>query len=437
MHLVVVGLNHRTAPIEVRERLSIPDDKAREILPELVETLPLAEAAVLSTCNRVEIIAAAHDPERAAGALHQWMAHKAGLGLGELRRHLYDHVDEEAVRHVFEVGAGLDSLVLGEPQILGQLKDAYELAKASGTAGHVLHKLFHASFAAAKRARSQTEIGRHPVSIASCAVDLARRIFGDLTGKTVMLIGAGEMAELAAEHLQAAGCREMLIANRTLARAEQLARRFGGHALALDELEAFLDAADIVVSSTGAPRYVITPELVHKALAKRRGLRPLFLIDIAAPRDVDPRVAEIDDVYVYDIDDLEQVATANQKARAKAAEQARMLLQEDVMRFMRWLRSLEAVPLIRAVQEHVRELMELELARARAKYLKELPPEHWPGVERLAEALAKKIMHPALATLKHLPEDQEGDMLMAAAAKLFGVEARLEQGHEDRRREAQ
>ena len=420
MRICSVGLNHKTAPIEVRERVAVAQDAVADELRAMLAHAGVREAVLLATCNRVEWTVATHAPEQAAAVLHEWFAHRAGRPLSEMLPHLYTLHDDKAARHLFRVAAGLDSLVLGEPQILGQVKAAYEAAHEAGAVGHVLHRLYQSAFAAAKRARSETEIGRHPVSVASCAVDLARRMFGELAGKTVLLVGAGEMAELAATHLRAAGAEELWIANRTLARAEALARRFGGHALALDELDRYLDGADIVIASTGAVHYVITPDLVQQAMARREPGRPLFIVDIAAPRDVDPRVADLDDVYVFDIDDLEQVAASNRKAREAAAREAEALLDEEVRAFVRWLKGLEAVPIIRALQMRMQEALEAELARA--KYLKGLDADAQAAARRFGEAAIKKLMHPVLVSLKHLPDDMEGDLLLGAAVRLFGLE---------------
>ncbi len=424
MRLCCVGLNHKTAPIEVRERAAVAQEAMAGELRGVLAHAGVREAVLLATCNRVEWMVATRAPEEAAGALHEWFARRAGRPLEEMLPHLYTHHDDAAARHLFEVASGLDSLVLGEPQILGQVKAAYELACEAGTVGHVLHRLYQAAFAAAKRARSETAIGRHPVSVASCAVDLAQRMFGELAGKIVLLVGAGEMAELAATHLRAAGAAEIWIANRTLARAEALARRFDGHALALDELGRYLDGADIVIASTGAAHYVITPELVQQAMARRKPGRPLFVIDIAAPRDVDPRVAELDDVYVFDIDDLEQVVASNRSAREAAAAEARALLEEEVRAFARWLKALEAVPVIRALQMRMHEALEAELARA--KYLRGLDEDAQAAARRFGEAAIRKLMHPVFVSLKHLPEDMEGDLLLGAALRLFGLEERTD-----------
>jgi len=419
MRICHVGLNHKTAPVELRERTAVAEADIPALLQQLVAEPPIREAALLSTCNRVEFLLVTHDPDATIALIHEWFAKTSDLLLESVTEHLYSHTSESAVRHLFAVATGLDSLVLGEPQILGQVKSAYERALAAGTAGHILHRLFQATFSAAKRARTETGIGRQAVNVSSCAVELAGRIFGDLTDKTVLLLGAGEMAELAAKHLQGNGVKDILVANRTLERATKLSREFDGHALTLDQLDDYLDAADIIISSTGANTYVLLPEPMQHAMEKR-GQQPMFLIDIAVPRDIDPRVGELNGIYLYDIDDLQQVVQGHQENREKEAEAARMLLEEDAQGFLSWLKSLESVPLIRRVQEKMDMLRRDELEKAR--YLNGLDANQQEAVDRFSRALMKRFMHPTLKALKTLPEDIEGDLFMGAARTLFDLD---------------
>ncbi len=420
MRICHVGLNHRTAPVELRERLAVTEAEIPVALQSMIAQPSVREAALLSTCNRVEMTMVTHDPDATIAVAHEWFAHKSGMELDTVREHLYSFTTDDAIRHLFSVASGLDSLVLGEPQILGQVKTSYEQALAAGTAGHILHRLYQSTFSAAKRARSETAIGKQAVNISSCAVELAKRIFGDLTGKTVMLIGAGEMAELAARHLRGNGCTSILVANRTLERAKNLAIEFEGHALTLDDLPEHLDSADIIVSSTGASTYVLLPEVVQAAMKKRSG-KPVFLVDIAVPRDIDPRIGDIEGAYLYDIDDLQQVVQGNQEQRKKEAEQARALLEEDSQSLLTWLKSLESVPLIRAIQEQSEMMRKDELAKA-SRYMKGLTDEQQEMVERFSRAMMKRFLHMPLRTLKTLPDDIEGDLLMGAARRLFDTD---------------
>ncbi len=422
MRICHVGLNYKTAPVELRERAAVAEADIPALLQQFIAKPPVREAALLSTCNRVEFTLVTHDPNAAIALIYEWFAEISELPLDMLLEHLYSYTSESAVHHLFSVATGLDSLVLGEPQILGQVKTAYEHALAAGTAGHILHRLFQATFSAAKRARTETDIGKQAVNVSSCAVELAGRIFGDLAGKTVLLIGAGEMAELAARHLQGNGVKEILVANRTLERARRLSREFNGHALTLDQLDEYLDAADIIISSTGANTYVLLPGPMQQAMEKR-DQQPMFLVDIAVPRDIDPRVGELNGIYLYDIDDLQQVVHGNKENREKEAEAARVLLKEDAQTFLSWLKSLESVPLIRRVQEKVDMLRRDELEKAR--YLNGFSADQREAVERFSRALMKRFMHPTLKALKTLPEDIEGDLFMGAACTLFDLDHKI------------
>ncbi len=434
MRICHIGLNYKTAPVELRERLAVPESDIQAILQRKITRPSIREAALLSTCNRVEMTLVTHDPDAAIAIAHEWFAKKADMPLADVIEHLYAYTTDDAVRHLFSVASGLDSLVLGEPQILGQVKASYEFALEAKTAGHILHRLYQSTFAAAKRARSETSIGRQAVNISSCAVELAKRIFGDLSGKTVLLVGAGEMAELAATHLKANGCTEILVANRTLERAKKLALEFEGHALTMDELPDYMDRADIVISGTGASTYVLLPEDVKPAMKKRKG-QPMFLVDIAVPRDIDPRIADISGAYVYDIDDLQQVVQGNQKNREKEAEHAKVLIEEDAISFLAWLKSLESVPLIRGIQQQVEQARRDELEKAK-RYLKDLSPEQAEAVERLSKALMKRFVHPTMQTLKTLPDDIEGDLLMGAASRLFAAKPIHDKKKKDKPRES-
>jgi len=420
MRICHIGLNHKTAPVELRERLAVAETDISAILQQRIEHPAIREAALLSTCNRVEMTVVTHDPDAAIAAVHGWFAEKSGMNLDQVCDHLYSYTTDRSIQHLFAVASGLDSLVLGEPQILGQVKSSYEQALAAGTAGHVLHRLYQSTFAAAKRARTETAIGKQAVNISSCAVELAKHIFGDLAGKTVLLMGAGEMAELAATHFRANGCTDILVANRTLERAQNLALEYEGHALTMEQLPDYLDAADVVVSSTGASTFVLLPDVVKQAMKKRKG-NPMFLVDIAVPRDIDPRIGDIDGAYLYDIDDLQQVVQGNVEHRQEEAEQAREILKEEALSFLGWLKSLESVPLIRNIQQQMEQRRQEELEKA-MRYMKDFDAGQIEAVERFSKAMMKRYMHPTLQALKILPDDIEGDLLMGATTRLFGLD---------------
>jgi len=419
MRVCIIGLNHRTAPVELRERAAIDGREVGAVLNTIISHHAVREAVLLSTCNRVEFTLVTHDPDASIALIHEWFAEKTGMPLEIILPNLYSHTMDGAIRHLFSVAAGLDSLILGEPQILGQVKSAYELALEAETAGHILHRLYQATFSAAKRVRTDTDIGRQAINVSACAVELAKHIFGELNGKTVMLIGAGEMAELAARHFRSNGIRDVLVANRSLDRATKLAQQFDGHALTLEQLDLYLDAADIILSSTGASTHVLLPDPVAAAMIKRSG-RPIFMVDIAVPRDIDPRIGEFEGVYLYDIDDLQQVVDVNLDSRKKEAELGRQLLDQDAIQFLNWLKALETVPLIRSIQERTETMRREELGKA-WRYLKGLDDEQMAAVDRFSRALMKRFTHPALKTLKVLPDDMEGDLLMGATRYLFDL----------------
>src|SRR5438034_929128 len=314
MPLFVAGLSHRNAPVELREQLAVDEDKLRELLRDAVASGAVREVLVLSTCNRVEVYAVADVPGEARGALFRRRCRHRGIETAPVEALLYTHADAEAVRHAFRVASSLDSMMIGEPQILGQVKDAFALAQSCQTVGPTLHTLFTQAFAVAKRVRTETEIGRHAVSVSFAAVELARKIFAGLSGKAVLVVGAGEMSELAARHLVEQGAFPIYVTNRTLARAQELARALAGTAVPFDELPTALASVDIVITSTGAPEPVISREMVERATHGRRN-RPLFFIDIAVPRDVEASAGTLADVYCYDIDDLKQVVDANLRER--------------------------------------------------------------------------------------------------------------------------
>jgi len=361
--IVIVGLNHRSAPVEIRERLAFPADTIGHALRGLVEKDGIDEGVIVSTCNRVEVCALAGEGYRGTQAIKEFLSSYHGMPLTELSDYLYHHIEEEAVRHLFRVSSSLDSMVLGEPQILGQIKDAYGYACEFQSIGPVLDKFFAKAFSVAKRVRTETRVANSAVSVSYAAVELARKILGDLKDKTVMLIGAGEMCELAARHLLSAGAKGILVTNRTFERAVRLAEEFDGTPVRFDELPTHLKRADIVLSSTGAPHFILKREDVEEVIRIRRN-RPMFFIDMAVPRDIDPDANQIDNVYVYDIDDLNNVIETNLEERQREAARAEEIVIAEVTGFRRWLESQQVTPTIVSLRKKFEEIKEAEVAKA-------------------------------------------------------------------------
>ena len=400
MSIVLVGLNHKTAPVEVRERLAFSDEACAASLRALVDGEVVREGLIVSTCNRVEILAAAARPkgEDAVEVLSDFLSSARSVPVELFNGHLYTHADEAAVRHVFRVASSLDSMVVGEPQVLGQVRHAYSLAVEAGTAGRVLHKLVHHALRVAKRVRTETGIAASAVSISFTAVELGRKIFGSLRGATVLLVGAGEMAELAAQHLAGAGAARVFVANRTYETAQRLAAKFGGEAVEFGALEANLAHADIVICSTGAREYIITPEMAERARAARRN-RPAFFIDISVPRNVDPAVARLDNLFVFDVDDLEAVVASNIREREREAERAELIVESEVMQFQQALRALDIGPTVGALKEKLRRIAHEEFERQRNR-LGDLTPEQEQAIEAMLMSTVNKISHPVIHRMR-------------------------------------
>ena len=404
--LVLLGINHNTAPIEVRERLAIPLSRLADATRTLLHQPGIREGLILSTCNRVELLTLQDNSPEAPNPtpdllrfLHEYFSVPAH----DIRPHLYEFSEREAVRHLFRVASSLDSMVVGEPQILGQVKESYTIAREVGAVQSNLESLLQRTFTVAKKVRSETQIGSNSVSIASVAVDLARKIFGSLQGKTVLLVGAGKMSELAARHLIQQGASSILVTNRTLSRAADLAAEFAGPAvhtaaLPFEALYEQADRADIVITSTGAPQKIFGRSHGQHFLQRRRN-RPMFFIDIAVPRDVDPRMNEVEGCFVYDIDDLQQVAAANLADRGREAEAAETIVSREVEKYHERLQSRDAVPAILALQQSAEAIREGELARS-AKRLSTLTPEQREAVEALTRSLTAKLLHPQLTALR-------------------------------------
>ncbi len=399
--LVLLGINHNTAPVEIRERLAIPAGRLADATRTLLHQPGIHEGLILSTCNRVELLTM-QDAVAGKVDLPRFLHEYFSVPAATLTPHLYELREREAVRHLFRVASSLDSMVVGEPQILGQVKESYTIAREVGAVQSSLEALLQRTFAVAKKIRNETKIGSNSVSIASVAVDLARKIFGSLTGKTVLLVGAGKMSELAARHLIQQGAATLLVANRTEARAEKLAAEFHGIVIPFDDLYAQADRADIVITSTGAPQKIFGRSHGQHFLERRRH-RPMFFIDIAVPRDVDPRMNEVEGCFVYDIDDLQQVAQANLEDRGREAQAAEAIVASEVEKYQQRLHSLDAVPAILALQRQAELIRETELARTQTKLAAaaaSLTPAQQAAVDALTRSLTAKLLHPQLMALR-------------------------------------
>ncbi|MCC6644547.1 MAG: glutamyl-tRNA reductase [Polyangiaceae bacterium] len=420
--IAIVGISHRTAPVEVRERVAVAKDSLPEALARMVASPSVGEVVCLSTCNRVELIAAprADAPltrvaDELAAALEE-LAGAGGLG-GALAPHLARHVGDEGVRHLFRVASSLDSIVVGEPQILGQLKDALEAAEAAGTVGPILSRAVQKALMTAKRVRTETAIGRGLVSVSSAAVDLAAQIFGDLAGKTTLLVGAGEMAEAAAEILVKQG-GALLVTNRRPERAAELAARYGGATHPFEDLEGALARADVVLSSTSARGFVIDRELVRRALRRRRG-GALFLIDIAVPRDIDPEVNGLDGVFRYDIDDLEAIVAEGLGARRDEAARAAQICDEDAKKLGAWMEARGVVPTLVALRARTKQVVEAELERSLSGKLKHLGEPERAALHAMVEAAVNKLVHSPTVLLRRHASEPRGEQLAQAVRELY------------------
>jgi glutamyl-tRNA reductase len=422
MDILIVGLSHKTAPVEVREKISFSEDTLDDGLKTLVEYPNISEALIVSTCNRVEIYSSApkKNIDKSKNDIADFLSRYHNVPRERLDPHLYVLSGEEAVKHIFRVSSSLDSMMVGEPQILGQVKEAYTCAANVQATGNVLNRLLHKAFSVAKRVRTETRIATSAVSISFAAVELAKKIFGELDRKTVMLIGAGEMAELAARHLLNNGVEHIMVANRTFERAETLAEEFGGSAIRFDDLEQQLELADIVISSTGAPSTIISKKMV-KGVIKRRRRRPMFFIDIAVPRDIEPGVNDVENVYSYDIDDLEGVVQTNIKTREKEAARAEEIVEQEVTQFRDWLRSRDAFPTIVKLREWAEEVRRSELDRT-LKKMGEISEADRKRIEAMTEAMLNKILHRPIAQMKRASHDRGGGELVEITRKLFELE---------------
>jgi len=419
MQLVLIGLSHKTAPVEIREALALTQDAQKAILERCIHDERVYESVVVSTCNRSEFYFVTRSDLNLGQMFDDLVLAHLSQQHEDMIDYLYFETGETVVSHLFKVSASLDSMVVGEAQILGQLKDAYDLAFEQGATARVLNKLFRLSFETGKRVRSETDIGSSAVSISYAAVELAKRVFDTLEGRRVLLLGAGEMSELTALHLQANGASEVVVANRTFARAEELAEKFKGSAVEFDQRYEALRSIDIVVSATAATEYVITKEELTAVVTRRRD--PLFFFDIAVPRDIDPACADFRNVFVYDVDALDGIVEANMAERMVEAAKAEVIIREEVANFEKWLELMEVEPTIAAMREQAEGLRQAELARAR-KYLGELSPKQLDSVDKLTQSIVNKMLHTPTRRLRESSDGRRGVATVETTRYLYGLE---------------
>jgi len=419
MNLALVGINHRTAPVEVRERMYIQEASLPGAIRDLVYREGILEGLILSTCNRVEVVTNAAEEVDPEPLLRRFLADYHRSELASFERYFYWYRQAEVVRHMFRVASSLDSMILGEPQVLGQVKHAYATAQSVGALNGTLYEVVRQALAVARRVRRETTLGTTAVSVSYAAVELARKIFGSLAGKTILVVGAGKMSELAAKHLLRSGASAIFVSNRNYERAVELARAFQGTAIRFDELFGHIERADIIISSTAAPHFVIRRENVEQWLAVRKN-RPMFFVDIGVPRNLDPGINELEHAFVYDIDDLEQVVAANRKQREREAVWAEKIVEEEIQRTLKRLASREVVPTIVALEQRLNRIREDEMERLRSR-LGILTPEQREAVDALTRAMVNKILHGPITELKNGAGRPDQGALVQLIRKIFGV----------------
>ncbi|MEK7748373.1 MAG: glutamyl-tRNA reductase [Nitrospirota bacterium] len=420
MNIIVAGLNHRTAPVELREQFAFSEATTEKALYQLRENPLIEEALILSTCNRVEIYAVVKDTELGCGALKQFFLGQTNNQEVAVSTALYLYESNACLKHLFRVASSLDSMMIGEPQILGQIKDAFDLAMLHKSTSLILNKVFKKAISVAKRVRTETKIAENAVSISFAAVALAKKIFGDLRKKTVMLIGAGEMAELAARHFISSGVQSILVANRNYDRTVELALEYHGTPVSFEDFPVEMAKSDIVLCSTGAPHYLVSRDAVSKVIAARQN-RPIFFIDISVPRNIDPAINELDNVFLYDIDDLKLSVEANIRTRENEALKAEEIVAEEVLQIICWFRSLDAVPLIVALKERSELIRQEEMKRVFDK-LSALSEKEREVIDGLTVSIVNKLLHGPLTLLKKEAEGKNGNLLLEAAQKMFLLE---------------
>jgi len=431
MGIVVVGLSHKSAPIEVREKLNFPEATLPEALKKLMSYEGVRESLIVSTCNRVEIYASVQDTNAGIDRIKQFISDYHGLSREDLERSLYVYPDAQGVRHTFRVASSLDSMVLGEAQILGQLKDAFDISLKTKTTSTIMNKLIKKAISVAKRVRTETRLAEGAVSISTAAVELAKKIFGELEGKNVMLLGAGEMAELAAQHLLGNGVKNIMVANRTFERAEELATEFKGDAIRFEHFPDAMVMVDILICATGAPNYVVKRDMVTRVLKERRN-KPIFMIDISNPRNIDPEVDKVDNVYLYDIDDLQSKVDVNAEGRSKEAEKAEELIALEVETYLQWERALDAVPTIVDLREKVEDIRKRELDKTLGS-LSGMNEDQKRAVDIMSQSIVNKLLHAPLVVLKQAASSTDTtDNTLAVARRLFNLDKELKRPGHDR-----
>jgi len=417
--LTVVGLNHKTAPVKIRETISFQETQLSDSFEALHNIPGLKESAILSTCNRVEVYTLFQAETYKPDTICNFLAAFHHIPPESFRPSIYELTGEQAVRHIFRVASSLDSMVLGEPQILGQFKNAYGLAAKHKATGVILHRLFHKAFSVAKRVRTETGIANSAVSISFAAVELAKKIFNDLSRCRVLLIGAGEMCELAAKHFLHAGIQDIYVTNRTMARAIALAEAFGGKAVSFDRYSALFEKVDIILTSTGAPEPIVTTETVAATMKKRKN-RPMFFIDIAVPRDVEEQVNDLSNIYLYDIDNLKEVVTANQQERELEAEKADRIIDMEVAQFIHWMENLDVFPTIRSLRDKAEDIRKKELEKTLSR-MKHLSDKDKAAIDYLSRAIVNKLIHGPSMLLKQTEQNESGHPTVDVVRKMFGL----------------
>ena len=427
MHIMVVGLNYKTAPVEIREKVSFEPEQLSEAMLSLKNKKSILENVIISTCNRTEVYAVVDQLHTGRYYIKEFLADWFAIDQGELSSYLYVHEQDGAIDHLFQVACGLNSMVLGETQILGQVKKSYQDAQENSTIGTIFNNLFKRAITLAKKAHAETEINTNAVSISYAAVELGKKIFGSLQDKKVLVIGAGKMGQLAIENLYGSGANKVTVINRTLEKAEKLASKFSGEAKMLDELQCSLIEADILISSTGSKDYVITKELMQDVNMLRKG-KPLFMVDIAVPRDLDPNIGEIDNVFLYDIDDLEGIVQANLAERKEAASQIMLMIDKELVEFNQWLKMLGVVPVISALRQKALDIQSETIASMERK-LPGLSDREWKVINKHTKSIINQMLRDPILYAKEITDQKHSDAALKAFVEIFNIEDRVEKQH--------